>query len=248
MPVTRLAVANPAANILTTLVTADKGYLAAVVIANKGTQTGMTTVFVVPTGGTYTDATSITIVKNLEVTMGQSFETFRFALNVGDSIQVAGSTDNFAYSVNAAYEVNGKQYVTYGANAPTQPVIGDIWIKTNNAVSFWNGSVWIDSITAGPTGPTGAQGAASNVTGPTGPTGSPGTPGGPTGPEGPTGPTGPISTVPGPTGPRGIGLLPVTPASATATGTAGTIVWDADYIYVCVATDTWKRTALSTWT
>ena len=31
-----------------------------------------------------------------------------------------------------------------------------------------------------------------------------------------------------------------TPASATAPGEAGTIKWDADYLYVCVATDTWK--------
>lgn len=38
-----------------------------------------------------------------------------------------------------------------------------------------------------------------------------------------------------------------TPASATATGTAGEICWDASYIYVCTATDTWKRAALSTW-
>jgi hypothetical protein len=38
-----------------------------------------------------------------------------------------------------------------------------------------------------------------------------------------------------------------TPASATDTGAQGEICWDADYIYVCVATDTWKRTALSTW-
>jgi len=38
-----------------------------------------------------------------------------------------------------------------------------------------------------------------------------------------------------------------TPASATATGTAGEICWDADYIYVCTATNTWKRTAISTW-
>lgn len=41
--------------------------------------------------------------------------------------------------------------------------------------------------------------------------------------------------------------LPTTPASATATGTQGQIVWDADYIYVCVATNTWKRAAISTW-
>jgi hypothetical protein len=38
-----------------------------------------------------------------------------------------------------------------------------------------------------------------------------------------------------------------TPASATDTGTAGEICWDANYIYVCTATNTWKRTAISTW-
>jgi len=38
-----------------------------------------------------------------------------------------------------------------------------------------------------------------------------------------------------------------TPASAAATGTQGQISWDADYIYVCTATDTWKRAALATW-
>lgn len=38
-----------------------------------------------------------------------------------------------------------------------------------------------------------------------------------------------------------------TPASAAATGTKGFIVHDTDYIYVCVANNTWKRAALSTW-
>jgi hypothetical protein len=38
-----------------------------------------------------------------------------------------------------------------------------------------------------------------------------------------------------------------TPASASATGTTGEIAWDANYIYVCTATNTWKRTAISTW-
>ncbi len=40
---------------------------------------------------------------------------------------------------------------------------------------------------------------------------------------------------------------PTTPASATAAGVAGTVVWDASYIYVCVATNTWKRVAIATW-
>ena len=38
-----------------------------------------------------------------------------------------------------------------------------------------------------------------------------------------------------------------TPASASDTGTAGEICWDASYIYVCTATNTWKRTAIATW-
>jgi uncharacterized protein DUF2793 len=38
-----------------------------------------------------------------------------------------------------------------------------------------------------------------------------------------------------------------TPASASASGQKGQICWDADFVYVCTATDTWKRTALSSW-
>jgi hypothetical protein len=38
-----------------------------------------------------------------------------------------------------------------------------------------------------------------------------------------------------------------TPATAGATGTTGQIAWDANYVYVCIATNTWKRSALSTW-
>lgn len=38
-----------------------------------------------------------------------------------------------------------------------------------------------------------------------------------------------------------------TPASASATGTAGTVCWDANFIYVCTAANTWKRVAIATW-
>ena len=38
-----------------------------------------------------------------------------------------------------------------------------------------------------------------------------------------------------------------TPASATAAGNAGDICWDSSYVYVCVATNTWKRAAIATW-
>jgi fibronectin-binding autotransporter adhesin len=38
-----------------------------------------------------------------------------------------------------------------------------------------------------------------------------------------------------------------TPASASATGTQGQVCWDANYIYVCTATNTWRRAAIATW-
>lgn len=47
-------------------------------------------------------------------------------------------------------------------------------------------------------------------------------------------------------------LLPLvtptkTPASAGAAGTAGEWAWDSSYIYICTATNTWKRVAIATW-
>lgn len=37
------------------------------------------------------------------------------------------------------------------------------------------------------------------------------------------------------------------PVNGGSTGRAGQIAWDSNYIYVCIATNTWKRTAVSSW-
>lgn len=37
------------------------------------------------------------------------------------------------------------------------------------------------------------------------------------------------------------------PANANSTGLAGTIRYDSSYVYVCVANNTWKRAAISSW-
>lgn len=42
-------------------------------------------------------------------------------------------------------------------------------------------------------------------------------------------------------------VRPDIPASATAPGAPGQWTWDEDYIYLCVAQDTWKRVAITTW-
>ncbi|WGH74584.1 hypothetical protein P8625_10835 [Tenacibaculum tangerinum] len=44
-----------------------------------------------------------------------------------------------------------------------------------------------------------------------------------------------------------LSALNTAPSSSSDTGTEGEIRYTADYIYVCVAANTWKRTALSTW-
>lgn len=38
-----------------------------------------------------------------------------------------------------------------------------------------------------------------------------------------------------------------TVATAATAGAVGTIKWDAGFIYVCVATNTWKKVAIATW-
>jgi hypothetical protein len=37
------------------------------------------------------------------------------------------------------------------------------------------------------------------------------------------------------------------PANAAAAGVAGSITWDSGFIYICTATNTWKRVAIATW-
>lgn len=44
-----------------------------------------------------------------------------------------------------------------------------------------------------------------------------------------------------------LSALNTPPSSASDTGTLGEVRIDADYIYVCTATDTWKRVAIATW-
>ena len=37
------------------------------------------------------------------------------------------------------------------------------------------------------------------------------------------------------------------PVSSSSTGLPGTIRFDTNYVYVCIANNTWKRAALSSW-
>ena len=128
----------------------------------------------------------------------------------------------------------------------------------------------------GPTGSTGVTGPT-GLTGPTGVTGPTGTgstgPTGSTGVTGPTGSTGPTG-VTGSTGPTGQGVptggatgqflaknsvsdydvswtssvvSSIPPGASTSSGSTGEIALDSDYLYVCIATNTWRRTQITSW-
>jgi hypothetical protein len=64
--------------------------------------------------------------------------------------------------------------------------------------------------------------------------------------SGPTGATGADSTVPGPTGSAGT-VSDIPPGSSGAVGATGQLALDSDWLYVCIGTNTWKRTALTSW-
>jgi len=54
-------------------------------------------------------------------------------------------------------------------------------------------------------------------------------------------------TIAAPSSGYALNLPTQTPSSATDTGTAGNISWDASFLYVCTAANTWKRVAIATW-
>jgi hypothetical protein len=102
MPIQRLGLANPAANTDATLATFASPYLVSVVVANKATVANPVTkvsIFLVPANAV-TPAQYAYVCFNLTLGVGQSFETFRFATNAGDTLIVRSSTATASFSAN----------------------------------------------------------------------------------------------------------------------------------------------------
>lgn len=230
MPIERLGTASPTAfsGSFTQLGTATRPTVASVIVVNRGTVSMTATIFVEPIQFPGSVGDRAYIIDNLVVQPGQTFETFRFALNVGDIIFVASSTANAAFVATGLYEQAGRANVVYQEIQPGSPQIGDIWINSNtDKVSVFNGAQFriLASIalvgpsgfaeTVGPEGPRGFTGS----TGPLGPRGPVGLIGpiGPAGVQGVVGPIGPIGNT-GPVGPIGP-IGPVGPQAVTAPAT-----------------------------
>lgn len=100
MPITRQGVVNPESNTDSVLAIFTAAHLVSVVVANKAsvaTPITKVTIWVVPANATV-QAQYAYICSNLAVAVGQSFETFRFAVNAGDTLYVRSSTTTASFS------------------------------------------------------------------------------------------------------------------------------------------------------
>jgi len=228
MAIQRLAAVRPQVNIEAGLYTFPASYLVSVIVANispSSTPIPQVDIYVVPSGAE-TEGSYVYIANNLTVGFGQSYETFRFAVNPGDALFVLSTAANVSVSLYGIVQddavgqgdlaqtftnkvirgVNNTVYVDKGITADRRGDAEEGYLRYNTdyrALEVLTNEAWElvgtgtgDGAT-GPTGPTGAVGD----TGPTGPQGDSVT--GPTGPTGPSGgPTGPTGAT-GPTGPGG---------------------------------------------
>jgi hypothetical protein len=100
VPITRLGISNPAANADSVLAAFDDPHLVSVIAANKSvTSTPLTkvSIWVVPANATVVSQYAY-IGFNIGLSVGQSFETFRFAVNSGDTIYVRSTVSTVSFS------------------------------------------------------------------------------------------------------------------------------------------------------
>ena len=111
MPIQRLGLANPVANEDIVLYNATDNYLVSVVVASKAinaTPLTKVSIWVVPANATIA-AQYAYIASNLIVSVGQSFETFRFGLNSGDTVYVRTSVTTTSFSINGVPQEDSAQ-------------------------------------------------------------------------------------------------------------------------------------------
>ena len=111
MPITRLGVANPSANTDTALVTFSNPHLVSVIAASKSATASPQTkvsIWVQPSNATIPSQYAY-IGFNINLSVGQSFETFRFAVNTGDSLYVRSTVSTVSFSCSGIVQSDAGQ-------------------------------------------------------------------------------------------------------------------------------------------
>lgn len=198
MPITRLGIANPAANTDTAIASFQGPHLISVTVTNRAivaTPITRVTIWIQPANATLLTQFGY-ITYNLEMPVGSSFETFRFAVNNGDTLYVRSSTSLSSFTCSgipqddAILPTNTPQvfsnkvirgientlYLDRGATNQRPASVESGYVRFNTdfdelEVKLSDGSWQSVGVSAtGPTGPTGPAG----LDGPTGATGDSG--------------------------------------------------------------------------
>jgi hypothetical protein len=181
MAIVRLGAFTPTANTSYVLYNVSTSYLASVIASNTLTSTTTATkvdIWVIPQGVSLANGYAY-ITSNLEVGLGQSFETFKFGINAGDTVMVRSTTAGTSFvlqgmSQDNEYSINnvpitftnkiirGNDNIIYPsvgttAERPSAAEVGYWRYNTDlNYIEFKTPTGW--AAAAGPTGPQGLQG------------------------------------------------------------------------------------------
>jgi hypothetical protein len=211
MPIQRLGILNPPANDVTPLATFSSAHLVSVIVANKAiTATPLTKVniYVVPSGATI-EAQYSYVAFGLELSLGSSFETFRFAVNPGDVIFVRSTVSTTSFTCVGITQDDAAQpaalsqvftnkvirgisntlYLDKGQTADRRSDAEEGYVRYNGDLNAGAGA--LELLTSAGWEPVGLGEALQGPTGPTGAEGPSGGPTGATGEQGPEGPAGP---------------------------------------------------------
>jgi hypothetical protein len=211
MPIQRLGILNPVANDVTPLVTFSAAHLVSVIVANKATTATPLTkvsIWTVPSGATI-DAQYSYLAFNLQVPLGSSFETFRFAVNPGDVIFVRSTVSTASFTCIGIPQDDAAQpaaisqvftnkvirgisntiYVDSGQTSDRRPDAEEGYVRYNSELNSGGGA--LELLTSVGWEAVGVGQASEGPTGPTGPIGPSDGPTGAVGDVGPTGPAGP---------------------------------------------------------
>jgi hypothetical protein len=142
MAVSRFANAKPLAGTNTLLWEADRQALVSVVAVNIG---GTTKISAYVDPSDEPPAANIYYIDEVPLKNRDTFETFKLAINVGDSIYVSSESGDVSFFTNGIYDKNGTVDIHVGDQAPISPVsIGTIWINetdpNNVRVQFYSGT------------------------------------------------------------------------------------------------------------